>query len=329
MARICFVFLDGVGLGPTTTANPLASAPMPTIQSLLGCPLVDGFAITTPHLLFRPIDARLGVDGLPQSATGQTSLFTGVNAAQVVGRHLAAFPTAALREIIARYSILKRVTENGGRATFANAYSPQYWELVRQRRLRHSATTWTNMAAGLRFRDLTDLMRGQAVYWDITHSIMHQRGIAEVPLIEPEEAGRRLAGLTTEHDLVLYESFLPDLVGHRRLDMAPETVMALIDRFLGGLLASLPGDATLLLSSDHGNIEDMSTKAHTYNPVPLLVVGPDAAAFEEVQTIADVTPTVLRLLSGKGCWAWPADPHLSAGPDGLDANANESLNPPP
>lgn len=299
MARVCFVFLDGVGLGPATAANPLASAPMPTLQSLLDHPLVASPAIERPHLLFRPIDARLGVDGLPQSATGQTSLFTGVNAAQAVGRHLAAFPTAALREIIAHHSVLKRVAENGGRATFANAYSPQYWELVRQRRLRHSATTWTNMAAGLRFRDLNDLRQGQAVYWDITHSIMHQRGIAEVPLIEPEEAGRRLARLTAEHDLVLYESFLPDLVGHRRLNMAPEVAMALIDRFLGGLLANLPNDATLLLSSDHGNIEDMSTKAHTYNPVPLLAVGPDAAAFAEAQAITDVTPAILRLLNGR------------------------------
>jgi hypothetical protein len=272
---------------------------MPTLQNLLGRPLVAGPPIERPYLLFRPIDACLGVEGLPQSATGQTSLFTGVNAAQVIGRHLAAFPTAALRDIIAHHSILKRVTESGGRATFANAYSPQYWELVQQRRLRHSVTTWTNMAAGLRFRDLNDLMQGQAVYWDITHSIIHQRGIAEVPLIEPEEAGQRLAQLTTEHDLVLYESFLPDLAGHRRLEMAPEAVMTLIDRFLKGLLVSLPDDATLLLSSDHGNIEDTSTKAHTYNPVPLLAVGPDAAAFTEVRAITDVTPAILRLLKGK------------------------------
>ncbi|MCS7222341.1 MAG: metalloenzyme [Anaerolineae bacterium] len=303
MARVCFVFLDGIGLGPATAVNPLASAPMPTLQSLLDRPLVAGPAIERPYLLLRPIDARLGVDGLPQSATGQTSLFTGINAARAIGRHLAAFPTAALREIIAHHSILKRVTENGGRATFANAYSPQYWELVRQRRLRHSATTWTNMAAGLRFRDLNDLLQGQAVYWDITHLIMHQRGITEVPLIEPEEAGCRLAGLTAEHDLVLYESFLPDLVGHRRLDMTPETAMALIDRFLSGLLANLPDDATLLLSSDHGNIEDMSTKAHTYNPVPLLAVGPDAAAFAEAQSITDVTPAILRLLNGRSYYS--------------------------
>ncbi len=299
MTRVCFVFLDGVGLAPTAETNPLSRANTPTIQRLLGRALVEGPPVDSSDLLFRPIDACLGVDGLPQSATGQTTLFTGVNAAQVVGRHLSAFPTAALREIILKRSILKQVVEAGKRATFANAYSPHYWKMVQARRLRHSATTWTNMAAGLPFRDLEDLARGRAVYWDITHWIMRQRNGYDIPLIEPEEAGRRLAGLAAEHDLVLYESFLTDLVGHRRLDLAPEAVITLIDRFLDGLLAALPQDATLVVTSDHGNIEDMTTKAHTYNPVPLLVVGPGAAAFRRVEAITDVTPTILQLLEEK------------------------------
>jgi hypothetical protein len=300
MARVCFVFLDGVGLGPTDAINPLAHADMPTTQRLLGRPLVDGPAVQASRLLFRPIDACLGVAGLPQSATGQTTLFTGVNAAQAVGRHLAAFPTTMLQEIIARHSVLKRVTEMGGRVTFANAYSPQYWDLAKERRLRHSATTWVNMAAGLPFRDLQDLAHGQAIYWDITHWVMRQRNGHDIPLIEPEEAGCRLAGLAADHDLVLFESFLPDMVGHRRLDLAPEAVMTLIDRFLAGVLAHLPRDATLLLTSDHGNIEDAQTKVHTRHPVPLLAFGPGAMTFQSVEAITDVTPAILRLLGGEG-----------------------------
>ncbi len=299
MARICFVFLDGVGLGPATATNPWSRADTPTLVHLLGRGLIIGPPVESSRLVFRPVDACLGVPGLPQSATGQTALFTGVNAPQRVGRHLSAFPTAALQEILLEHSILKQVIEMGGRATFANAYSPRYWEMVRARRLRHSATTWTNMAAGLRFRDLDDLARGRAVYWDITHWVMRQRNGYDIPLIEPEEAGRRLARLAAEHDLVLYESFLPDLVGHRRIDLAPEAVIGLIDRFLSGLLASLPGDCTLVMASDHGNIEDLSTKAHTYNPVPLLAVGPDAPAFREARAITDITPTILGVLRGE------------------------------
>jgi hypothetical protein len=298
MSRVCFVFLDGIGLGPDAQTNPLAHAPMPTMQQLIGRHLVAGPAIYRHHLCFRPIDACLGVAGLPQSATGQTTLFTGVNAAQVAGRHLAAFPTTQLREIIARCSVLKQVTIRGRSATFANAYSPRYWELVKERKLRHSATTWANMAADLRFRDLADLARGEAVYWDITHTVMPQREDARIQPIEPEEAGRHLANLSSHHDLVLYESFLPDLVGHRRLDMTAEATLTLIDRFLAGVLEYLPPDATLVLTSDHGNIEDAATQTHTFNPVPLLAVGPGAGAFEEAQDLTAVTPAILALLCG-------------------------------
>ena len=49
-----------------------------------------------------------------------------------------------------------------------------------------------------------------------------------------------------------------------------------LDAFLGSVVAHLPPDTTLVLSSDHGNVEDATTKAHTTNPVPLLVVGPGA-----------------------------------------------------
>ena len=299
MTRVCFVFLDGVGLGPATLANPWASVSTPTFQSLLGGPLVIGPAQRRPSLTFQPIDATLGVAGLPQSATGQTALFTGVNAPQAVGAHLAAFPTEALRAIIARHSLLKQATELGRRATFANAYTPRYWELVQARRLRHSATTWTNMAANLRFRDLDDLARGEAVYWDITHRILPYRDPAPIAEITPEEAGRRLADLTAAHDLVLYESFLPDLVGHRRLEMSPHDAVVLIDRFLGGLIEHLPADATLVLSSDHGNSEDASVKTHTFNPVPLLALGPGAETFVHVRDITGVTPAILALLGAQ------------------------------
>lgn len=298
VTRVCFIFLDGLGLGPAEETNPLASTAMPTIEHLLGHRLVLSEAQSASSLTFRPIDACLGVDGLPQSATGQATLFTGLNAASAVGRHLPAFPNSELREIVERHSLLKRAVEAGKRATFANAYSPQYWELVKARRLRHSVTTYVNMAAGLRFRDLKDLRRGEAVYWDITHWVMHQRNGTDIPLIEPEQAGRNLALLCRTHDLVLYESFLPDMVGHRRLPMPPSAALELIDRFLGGVLDHLPDDTLLVLTSDHGNIEDMSSKTHTRHPVPLIAYGPGAERLWDVEDLTGVTPAILDVLSG-------------------------------
>ncbi|MCC7354595.1 MAG: metalloenzyme [Anaerolineae bacterium] len=297
MGRVCFVFLDGVGLGPNDGTNPLAVAPMPHVRDLLGGGLVTGREVRQANLLFRPLDACLGVEGLPQSGTGQTALFTGVNAAAVAGMHIAAYPTADLRAIIEKDSLLKRAKEMGKEATFANAYSDRYWELVAERKLRHSATTLINMAAALRFRTLADLKRGEALYWDIVHLALRERVGPEWPLLAPEEAGRRLGNLAAAHDLVLYESFLPDLVGHRRIPLALTYLLDLIDRFLGSLLQSLDGDVSLVLCSDHGNIEDPGTKGHTYNPVPLLVVGTAAHHFGAANAITDVTPAILNALA--------------------------------
>ena len=52
------------------------------------------------------------------------------------------------------------------------------------------------------------------------------------------------------------------------------------------------------MTSDHGNIEDASTRAHTLNPVPLLVRGPLAEELAPVGSILDVTPKLVELLGG-------------------------------
>ena len=298
---VCFVFLDGVGLGPASGSNPFVRASMPALRRLLDGPLVLGPPLVREQLLFLPMDACLGVAGLPQSATGQTALFTGLNAPALVGAHVPAHPSHALRDVIAEHSILKRATEMGLRATFANAYTDSYWRRAAHGKLRHSASTLTAGAALLRFRTMDDLAQGRAIYWDITHKVMHLVSGRKAARVQPEESGRRLARLAASHDLVLFESFLTDLAGHRRLPWPTEEVLSLIDRFLAGLLSTLADGSTLVLASDHGNVEDSSTRSHTANPVPLLVVGPGATAFRGARAITDVAPSILRWLGG---WGW-------------------------
>jgi 2,3-bisphosphoglycerate-independent phosphoglycerate mutase len=303
---VIFVFFDGIGLGPAVETNPFWSSEMPALRRLLGSPLVDGLVIDGRKngvpVLFRGIDATLGVPGLPQSGSGQTALFTGVNAAQVAGTHVFAFPTERLREVIAKHSILKQAAERGLNATLANAYSDSYWSWVEdKRRGRHSATTLTNLAAGLPFRNFEDLRTGRAVYWDITHEIARESFHADLEPIPAFEAGRRLADLAAEFHLVLYESFITDLAGHRRLPTPTSWTLSRVDGMLGGLFEALPENATVVLCSDHGNLEDESFKGHTTNPVPLLVVGPGAraAAWETVHDITDVPRAIMSWLDGE------------------------------
>ena len=132
MPPVVFVFLDGVGLGPPDESNPFWGAPMKATRKLLGGPLVAGAEQDRPGLHLSALDALLGIEGIPQSATGQTSLFTGINAVQRLGYHLPAFPNGLLRDIVQEHSILRRATEKGYQATFANAYSPLYFEMVKR-----------------------------------------------------------------------------------------------------------------------------------------------------------------------------------------------------
>jgi 2,3-bisphosphoglycerate-independent phosphoglycerate mutase len=299
MGRICFVFLDGVGVGDDQACNPFAVVPTPNINRLLGNKLVAGSEVVRQNVLFKPVDAQLGVDGMPQSATGQTSLFTGINAPTVVGAHLSAYPTAPLREILRKYSLLKQATDNGYRATFANAFSDEYWQRPAQQNGHHSASTLSNMAAGLPFRTLDDLNRREALSWDITNASLREYLKLDIPQFTPEEAGQILADLSARYDLVLYESFLTDLVGHQRLTThSPSQVLDTLDRFIGSVCDHLDQDATLVICSDHGNIEDTRTTAHTGNPVPLIALGAAALKFAECRAITDVTPAIMRVLTG-------------------------------
>jgi len=315
MHSLLYLFLDGIGLAPESDDNPIASARTPHLRSLLGRPLLAGPDIVSEHLIFRGIDATMGVAGLPQSATGQTALFTGVNAAQLVGMHIATYPTAPLREIIARQSIFKSAAEAGRRVTFANPFHALYWKAVDEGHVKLSATTLAFQASGAPFRDLHDLERGAAVFWDITHEVARlgrplrrtraspnaeaaesDRQRFPVPPISPEEAGRRLAVLAADHHLTLYESFLTDLAGHRRLGIDAERVISTIDAFVGAVARHRAPDTTIVLTSDHGNVETRSFKGHTLNRVPLVVIGPAAAHFRNIRSITQVASAILRAL---------------------------------
>jgi len=294
--KFIFVFLDGVGLGSQTAQNPLSmEANLPFVSALLGTPLLGNGTIRQPGILFKPIDARLGVPGLPQSATGQTSLYTGCNAPQFRGQHQTGFANGTLRQLIDAYGIFKQVLHLGGTATLANLYSPQYFYAIAHRRIRYSVGTLLNLTAGLPFRLQTEYEAGEALFWDITGELARHRGIAAPP-ISPQAAGQRLAQLGSRYTITLFESYLTDFAGHSQDWEQSVQVLNRVDSFLESLVNHLDSHTTLVISSDHGNLEDLSTKRHTLNPVPLIAVGPQAQALAQVQDITGITPTILACL---------------------------------
>lgn len=295
--RFILLFLDGVGLGAPQAENPLANpTSMPWLQQFLGVPLLAGYSVHRDTLLFQPIDACLGVPGLPQSATGQTTLYTGQNAAQFLGRHQTGFANGRLRTLIEASGMFKQVLALGKTATLANAYSQMYFDAIATRRLRYSVCTLLNLTAGLPFRMEADYAQGEAIFWDITGDLAPARGL-DSPPITAEVAGERLARLGSQHHLTLFESYLTDFAGHNQdYDQAIQ-VLQRVDAFIAHLITALTPEVTLVICSDHGNIEDVSTKHHTFNAVPLIVVGSGARQFATVQSLVGVTPCILHAMT--------------------------------
>jgi 2,3-bisphosphoglycerate-independent phosphoglycerate mutase len=230
----------------------------------------------------RPIDAILDVPGVPQSATGQTSLLSGINAQAALGKHLTGFPNDALRAILLEHSLLKRLTDGGLRARFLNAFRPRFFDLPREVQLTFSATTVANLAADLPFFTLDDLNAGRSIYQEFTNGELIDRGFP-VQSMTPAEAGAVLAAQAHCYDFTLYEYFQTDKAGHSGEIIRCTTELSKLDEFLRSLLAGLGDDSAsetlVLLTSDHGNLEDISTRRHTLNPVPLAAWGAGASDF--------------------------------------------------
>lgn len=296
MVSVLLWFLDGVGLGEEDPQhNPWVRAHTPVLRRVLGRPLAGPERIERDGLLLIPTDVTLGVPGLPQSATGQTALLTGLNAPAIVGRHVTAYPTAALRELLAQWSLFARLGRAGRTVTLANAYTPEYHQAVAARHLRHAAFTSAAVSAGLRLRGVEELARREAVFHDLTNGRPRQWGY-DVPAITPREAGGDLARLAAAHDLTAFEFFLTDLTGHGRVPLTGVEVVEMVDAALGGVLEGLGAGVTLVVASDHGNLEDERTPAHTRNPVPTLVIGPAWRDFKGVAAITDVAPAIAAAL---------------------------------
>jgi hypothetical protein len=241
-------------------------------------------------------DARLGVEGRPQSASGQTTILTGVNAPALLGHHKQGFPNERLREVLREHSLFLRLAQAGiGPNLFANAYRPAFFA---ERPRWVAATTVAVEAAGLSFRTAEDLKDGRALYHDFTNRTFQADG-EPVETRTPEEAAAILTRLAASHRFTLYEHFLTDFVGHARDERGALLVLKELAAFVRAVIERVDlSETTVLLTSDHGNVEDLSTKNHTLNPVPTLAWGRGRASVRRrVRSLADITPAVLEILS--------------------------------
>ena len=280
------LFFDGIGIGTADPGvNPFAAIAARRFAPLAGRPADAGAS-------FRPLDATLGVPGLPQSATGQTTILTGINAARVAGRHIQGIPGPILAGILERESLFLKLVLSGRRPTFANAYTPEHLEAPRPR---WSATTRAVMAARVPFRMLEEHeRRDEALPHDYTGEWWRSRGM-KAARRTASDAAAVLARLTEGHDLVLYEYFLTDLAGHRGTWEHKLREARRVEDLVAAVLERVDlARHRVVTISDHGNLEQGDHRRHTLNPVALLAWGRGAAALvERVHGLDGLTPALV------------------------------------
>jgi 2,3-bisphosphoglycerate-independent phosphoglycerate mutase len=135
----------------------------------------------------------------------------------------------------------------------------------------------------------------------------------QAPEMSLEKVTRQvLDGLEKHYDLIVTNFANGDVIGHTDNQDAKIQCASFVDQRLGEVVhAALAADYVVLVTSDHGNLEEMTNLdgtpnvAHTTNPVPFILVDPrlpgtpelpPSAVFGRDGNLADVAPTALSAL---------------------------------
>jgi 2,3-bisphosphoglycerate-independent phosphoglycerate mutase len=305
---ILLVFLDGVGIGEDDPdRNPFLRAELPAFTRLAGgtIPTLSNPAPPGERSRVLPLDATMGMEGLPRSGTGQVALLTGRNAARLLGRHFGPWVPVALRPLLHRENLLSGARNAGFSAAFANAYPVRFLDAPSRR---WAGPPTAALAAGLLTRHEASLLAGDAVASELDNEAWRTRlGLLELPRITLREAGHRLARIARGHHLTLFAHYSTDLAGHRQEMAVAVEALEKVDRFLGGVLEALPRDHLLVLASDHGNIED-TTAGHTRNPA----LGIVAWGQDSLRPGGDLPTSLMEIQPALARWLEEAAPPLQA-----------------
>jgi len=293
--------MDGIGLGekdPET--NPFARAKMPNLNTLL-----DGRSLLKESAPFvgergtlLAIDPAVGVDGLPQSATGQAILVTGKNVSAEIGYHYGPKPNPAVAAHLNGGTLFSRFVEAGKKTTLLNAYPPRYFAGIDSGKRLYSSIPLAVTNAGLELFRQEDLFAGRALSADFTgEGWRSMLGFPDAPVMSSHEAGKKLASLAMEYDFSLFEYWASDYAGHKQQMDNAINLMETFDGVLGGLVEEMGDDLLVVVTSDHGNMEDLSTRRHTDAMVPALVIGEKSARDEftqDMKDLTDIAPAIWR-----------------------------------
>ncbi len=304
-------FMDGVGLGDDDPeSNPFVLAKMPGLSKLLGevWYLRPGVGqrseqkrISTDKATLVATDPNMAVPGRPQSATGQATILTGRNVPALVGEHYGPKPNPAVAEEIRRGNLFQEVIKAGGKAALITPYPQGYFDSIESGKRLLSSVPLAATSAGLKLLTAEDLRAGRAVSPGFTGEGWRDfLGYDDIPTLSLAAAGRQIAAVAQQYDFSFFEHWPSDRSGHRGpIDQAAQH-LEMIDQVVGSLVDAWDDRRDLLIiTSDHGNIEEKNHRQHSRNPVPTILIGPDhaqlALKINDLADIAHVARTFLAL----------------------------------
>lgn len=302
--HILLIFLDGIGLGDDNpNINPFAAAHLPTLTALTNNKrwLRDTGRQNSQRAAFVPTDPRMGVPGRPQSGSNQAVILTGLNVPQIIGEHYGPKPNEATRAIIAKDNFFKQVIAQGKRAALLNAYPPRLLRDIARGKTLPSSIQQAPREAGLPLFTVQELYDGSAMSEDWTgRGWREYLGFPDAPQYTPFEAGVKMVELSRQYDFAFFSHWFTDIVGHRGPLEDGVRLLEVFDGVMAGALSVWDDDEGLMIvTSDHGNLEDVSNRHHTENDVPTLIIGRGKEDFaDHLHDLSDLVPNMGRLLLG-------------------------------
>ena len=294
------IFIDGVGIGKEDYEfNPFFKYDFKFMKNIFGrIPSLEEQVLIKDNIFLFPSDANLGVDGLPQSGTGQTSIFCGVNAPKLIGKHFGPYPYSSLIPVVEKENIFRYFHDRKRKFKFVNAYPQVFFDYIESGKQRLSVTTMSHHLNGINYNGIDELLKGEALTADLTNERWNIKLNYNLPVITPEHAAERLLNIASYNEFTCLEYFMTDHLGHWRHKDEFDYTIEVIDRFLLHLLNSINGsDITLLICSDHGNFEDLSVKTHTRNPALTLSAGKYGEfLFHSIKDLTDIKKSIIEIL---------------------------------
>jgi 2,3-bisphosphoglycerate-independent phosphoglycerate mutase len=272
--KVAWLMLDGVGIADFHDQHPFQNQETPTLTSL-GISSVQH--ISDPEFVSHPIDATLGVEGLPQSGTGQTTLLTGVNAAKLMGRHYGPWPGPSLKPLLEQ-SLPVQLARAGLTVQLANHYPQRYLEAIESGKRKLNAIAFAMTLAGAKLE------------YGIPPMLTNPEDPNSTPLEQVKIWGQEFMQSTA--NLTIFDAWWSDHLGHHGTLLEAQDHVSRLEAFVTGALEAQEANTLFLVTSDHGNFENIGIKTHTFVPVPLVAIGTDALEFANVTDLTGVAPAL-------------------------------------